>query len=110
MISPDKETGLYTVKVNEEQLHAIQVGLAEQFMWFTRACIEYEIDAPVDEEHYLKAQFMRKLFKESLMLVAHREDVIEFANDVDSDTEKYRKEKIIDLEKKRKEKNDQHSN
>ena len=109
MISPDKETGLYTVKVNEEQLHAIQVGLAEQFMWFTRCCIENEVDSTLDEEHYLKAQFMRKLFKESLMLVAHREDVIEFANDVDIDSVEQAKEKIIDLEKKRKEKNDQHS-
>ncbi len=102
MIFPDKETGLYTIKVNEEQLHAIQVGLAEQFMWFTRCCIENEVDSTLDEETYMKAQFMRKLFKETLLLVAHREDVVEFTDTIQTETE----EKIIDLEKKRKERNE----
>ena len=102
MIFPDKETGLYAIKVNEEQLHAIQVGLAEQFMWFTRCCIENEVDSTLDEETYMKAQFMRKLFKETLLLVAHREDVVEITDTIQTETE----EKIIDLEKKRKERNE----
>ena len=101
MISADNDTGLYTLEVNEEQLHAIQIGLAEQFMWFARTILEGDLD----DETLGQATHMRNLFKETLTYAAHREDVLEFAtNYVEGHSGRH--EKVINLEEKRKEKNE----